>query len=342
LSSIRRNSCRQCEEIVDAGHYALLDSSFGGSGTIGKRLVNLEVRSRRGTVPLYLALARTILKLGIPVVLFKIGITLMFKHPSVGGLAIILVAFLILPISIAVGRGSVGLHDALTQTSVARRSLVNRETVTGLRYWTMSVLATVILALPLAASIKNGVWGYSPLPVFPTVAKVSSPFADVAKELLYGDGSEAIRPFVRDLQVMQTTDLFPDEFQKSFTKVPPELVRQIHGQRGELEVQIEVTERGFASHSLQSALIQRIGTVLLPLVVPGEVVKFVWLRIGTREIFGPIQLFGGNTCIVLGRRRPDGRTIEMNIVEPDDNRFYFLSFQLSGFWVHHPSAPVSQ
>jgi hypothetical protein len=297
-----------------------LDSSFGGSGTIGKRLFGLEVRSRRGSsIPFYAALARTVLKLGVPVVVFKIGVTWTFKHPSIGGLAVVLAAFLILPVSITVGSGSVGLHDVLTQTCVAGRGLMKRGTATGLRYWVISLLATVIVALTLAASIKNSVWGYSELPGFRTVAKVSTPFVDVAKEILYGEGSEEIRPFVKDLQIMPSLETFPEEFQESFTKVPPEFVRQMHGQRGELEVRIEVTENGFASYSLQSSLIQRVLAVFLPSVVSGEVPQFVWLRIGVRKTFGPIQLVRGNTCILLGRRGTDGHMIEMRIAEPDNN-----------------------
>ena len=257
-------------------YYGCLDSGCCGAGTVGKRVLGLEVRTADGSaLPLYLSLARTALKFGLPLCLFKLATDLVLIKGFIG-VAAALAAMVFLPISVVVGKGTVGLHDILTRTCVLRRggeySPVRDRSV----YLLTTALATFILALSTSAWIRSMI-GLNQTDLR-SVANAIDPSAELAKEIVSGKGSEAIRPFVRNVEITPSIEEFPTDYSTSFTKVPPGIVTDLQSKQGAAMVTVELSERGFAQFILRSAIVDRVASVGIPkLVSQRDLPTFIWV-----------------------------------------------------------------
>jgi hypothetical protein len=91
---------------VPALYFAVLESDRWGGGTIGKRLLDLTVLGP-GRVPLsmYRSCIRTAVKLLLPAAL--VSASLRAIHSGVISVALATLAFVVIPVSICIGRGAI-------------------------------------------------------------------------------------------------------------------------------------------------------------------------------------------------------------------------------------------
>ncbi len=317
-------------------YYAILDSRLGGGGTIGKRLFGLQVYERTAqTIPIHLALARTVIKLAIPLLTLKMSANLATMHPF-PGVAMGLGGLLILPISILISRGAIGLHDSLPQTWVGTSAMKKRPLLPRW-HWISAFLMTAVIASSATLLIKVTIWPSSARLNIESVAQMADPNLAMAKELVLGDGSEPIRHYVQHADVSQSVDPFPESFTDSFAKAPPTVVQQLHGQFPEMMITFHLAQDRFRSYPLRAALIQRAWFVLAPQLSSSDRPKFVWISFDTEKWFGPMEVRESDRYILVGRRGERIGTAETGLFEPDHNIFMWFGFQLSGFW-QHPSS----
>src|ERR1035437_8654445 len=314
-------------------YYGCLDSGCCGAGTIGKRVFGLEVLMREGRpLPLYLSMARTVLKVGLPFLLFKLAADLVFIQPFIG-IAAVFAAVLILPISVVVGKGIVGIHDRWIGTYVLMRgSKYLRVPDTGV-YLLLTVFTTAVVALSMSAWVRS-LGGVKPVSLR-SFANAADQSVETAKEILLGKDSEAIQPFVKNVTIMPSIKEFPTDYSTSYTKVPSEIATELRGKRGAALVIVEVSRQGFAQHILRSAVIDRIVSVgLSKLVSETDLPTFIWIALDVKSTFGPVVLHEVNVCILIIRKpAAEPSKLEIKLAEPSANRFVWVGFSMPGFTV---------
>jgi hypothetical protein len=310
-------------------YYGCLDSGFCGAGTIGKRLFGLEVHMGEGrTLRLYVSLARTALKIGLPVLAFVLAGDIVLTKGFIG-IAAMLGAVVALPISVLVGRGAVGVHDRLLGTYVSRRGSKAFQPREWRMYWLVTVLATAAVALPSSAFISRLT---SLKPSNTAIVNALDPETEIIKEILFGKGSEEIRPFVSRIRILPSAWEFPTDYSKSYTKVPPEIVAELRGKQGAALVIVEISKREAAQQILRSAIVNRIASVGAPkLVSPKDLPTFLWLAFEVKSTFGPLELTEADySILILRRQRANPDRFDIGIAEPSPNHIVAIQTNFLG------------
>ena len=315
-------------------YYGCLEAGVCGGGTVGKRLCGLMVANDKGfPVPIYRSISRTAVKFGVPVLLFKVGSDVALSWVFIGT-AMIVAALLAVPVSVIVGRGSVGFHDCAAATCVKRFRDVGAIRPTGAG-WHVS-LAIIIVA---AVSLSVTAWLRSLIPLnnlsFRSVVEANTQTGEIEKEFLSGWGSETIRPFVRHITILPSAWEVPTDFTRSYTKVPDEVVSQFRRSHGAAVIGVELDGNAVDQRLLEQALIERVIQVCVPrLVAIQDTPTFIWLAFHTKSIYGPLTLDEVHTSVMMIRRDGSERQkLQVMLAEPSDHRFVFFGIQMSGFTV---------
>jgi uncharacterized RDD family membrane protein YckC len=322
-------------------YYGCLDSGFCGAGTIGKRLFGLEVHTGEGrTLRLYVSLARTVLKFGLPLLAFGLAGSIVFTKGFIG-IAATLGAVVALPISVLVGRGAIGVHDRLLGTYVSRSGSKASQPREWRIYWPMTALATAAVAFPISAFITR------PFSLKPTstteIVNEVEPEVEIAKEIMFGKGSEEVRPFVSRIEVVPSAWEFPTDYSKSYAKVPPEIVAELRGKQGAALIIVEVSEQAASQQMLRSAIIERIASAGAPLLVsPKDLPTFLWIAFAVKSTFGPLELTQADySILILKRYRTNTNQLEIGVAEPSPNRIVAVGTAgplVSGSLIHFPGS----
>jgi uncharacterized RDD family membrane protein YckC len=314
-------------------YYGCLDARAWGGGTIGKRLCRLVVGTDYSpSVPLYRSFARTAVKLGVPVLVFKVGADVAFFHGFIGAV-VVFAALLLIPTSVITGQGLIGIHDSVAGTWVASLKSKVPPVMQGgrLRHLRLTIITTAVLSLSVAAWLRSfaGVRELS----FGSLVKSSSGFCEVEKDFLTGNGSELIRPFVQHIAILPSAWEFPTDYDRSYSKVPADIAKEFRGRKGAGVIVIELTSRGSDQRILESALLDRIVSVTLPrLLMQGDLPAFVWVAFDSKSTLGPVSIDEAHTCVIMVRSYPaDRKQMQVMLAEPSDHRFVAAGIGMAGF-----------
>jgi uncharacterized RDD family membrane protein YckC len=245
-------------------YYGCLDAGISGGGTVGKRLCGLIVANDKNfPIPIYRSIGRTAVKVGIPVLLFKLGGNVaMFRAPFIGT-ATMIAALIAVPVSVIVGRGSFGFHDYAATTCIARLTRVGPiRRMEGRRY------VSLVLIIVAAVSLSMTAWLRSLIPLnnltLRSFVDANTQTGEIEKEFLRGKGSELVRPFVRHIAMLPSAWDFPTDYTKSYTKVPEEWASEFRNTRGAGVIAIELGRNAVEQRFLEQALLQRVMQIWLP------------------------------------------------------------------------------
>jgi uncharacterized RDD family membrane protein YckC len=314
-----------CTPII---YFALLESDYGGGSTIGKRLFGLVVLDR-GLDPLsfYLSSKRAVFKFLIPVILV---LAMQRRGPEhlVLRLALLVLAFVIVPVSICVGSGAVGIEDLLAGTIVQFRDRALAPPVQyRARYLLTVLLVSGALAFPISAALNQTMWGIVLDPFTQIAKKADSALMPAARAVLDDLKSSDLNRYVDSVCALGAVDPFPDSFKSPMARGIGDL-SPLKGRRPIAAIEVSMTWLGYESDLTRLAVLQRIAVVLPNFVSqisgPGE---FFWVHLSVTNAFGVLLLTKETKHIILYRRsvqRPD--SFSAAIIEPD--AFFFRDVSL--------------
>lgn len=166
-----------------------------------------------------------------------------------------------------------------------------------------------------------------------SLANQAEPSIQLANEILSGKGSEPFRPYVKHVTILPSVAEFPTDYSESYTKVPPEMIKQLRGNRGSASVIIELSRRGFSQNILKARYIDYlISTAGSRLVSPESLPTFIWVAFTVKSTFWPLELTEAQSCIAMVRLLPaNPRKLEFQWAEPSNNRMIYVAVGAEGF-----------
>src|ERR1035437_6922018 len=255
-------------------YFAFFDSGFGGSCTVGKRLTGLRIVTRDlQPVTMNRSIVRSIIKVGFPAIVTAIVFRL-YQFSIVLNLALMLFSFIVVPVSICVGRGAIGLHDAVAGTLVSNQGCA----VTGLRsnrlYAAKVFVFSALLSLPVPFVISL-VWQAWNLPrLQSSMQATSEAIAPILDALWDIPAAANVSSYVKYLNVnpgglpMLAASSFPSEFTTSPSREFARRYSSLRGQGAVMSVRIEVTRSGSESLIVKDVLLQHVKDTLPRFLVP--------------------------------------------------------------------------
>jgi uncharacterized RDD family membrane protein YckC len=318
-----------CAPIV---YFALLESAYGGCSTIGKRLFGLEVLGRDlKSLSLYQSGRRAVVKVLIPTTVALAA--LRFEH-IVLSVALMILAALIVPVSICVGKGAVGIEDLLAQTLVRRKNCAVPPPVQYRAGYILTVLfVSTALAFPVSALLNQSLWGAASDPVKQLTEKSDSAYRPLVNAILDDLKGSGLSRYVEEVRIIPGLDPFPESFESPLAREIGDL-SALKGHPPIAAIEVDMMWRGYESEITRVEILRHV-MVVLPTFMssvsdPGE---FFWVRLNATDAFGILSLSKGTTHIVLYRRSIEGTNgVSAALIEPDHFFQRYISLRLTPPW----------
>lgn len=304
-------------------YFTFLESVHGGSGSIGKKLFGLVVLDHAlRPLALYRSALRTSAKLAIPV-LAIIATGGWLVHYAVPFFALNLMACLLLPVSIFVGRGAVGFDDALLRTAVVSSSGPSAIPASGARRWLAAVLITGVVAFSTSAILCKEIFGPVEDPIT-KLQRTGETYQPLLTAIMKEANASDLARFVENVAAAPGLQPFPSGFEVSPTRDLGGTVSKLRGRMPLVTIQVELTQPGYESEAVRIVVLQLLRSVIpnfLPVVeYPGE---FVWVNLYRKKVFGVLEIQSGTSRIIVFRPSPTVRHgLEEMVLEPDDPRTF--------------------
>lgn len=312
-------------------YFTLLESGFGGSSTLGKRLLGLRVLDGAlGPLPIYRSALRAITKIAIPTIIVMGAMRWSSGHPMLL-FALILMAYLLIPVSICVGKGVFGLDDVPLGTGVFGAGDASFMLHKGGLYYLRTILIAGALAFPTSALLNDRMWGNVSDPLMKLAHKGMETYRPLVVPILKEMTDADLIRFVKLVQVQPGLIPLSSNFDVSPTR---NLNKSMAGFRDRIplmSVQVELTRRGYESELVRLRILELL-LQLLPGFMPAVTAQgvFVSVNLRTKEVFGLMEFSRGTTHLLVYRRSSiEPSKVEMAIIEPDDFRSRYWGFAIT-------------